>query len=161
VMGDCLALALMERRGFKPEEFRFLHPGGLLGRSAARRVHELMHGGDALPTVTEATKLREVMLVIMEKRLGVSAVLDASGKLAGVVTDGDFKRILLRHPEPWDLTAADVMSREPSVIEPDALVAAAVRRMEERPGGAITSLIVVDAERRPVGVLHLHDCLRV
>jgi len=160
VMGDCLALALMERRGFKPEEFRFLHPGGLLGRAAARRVHELMHGGDELPKVLEGTKLREVMLEIMEKRLGVAAVVDASGALAGVVTDGDFKRILLRHPEPWDLTAADVMTREPSVIEPDALVAAAVRRMEERPGGAITSLVVVDAERRAVGILHIHDCLR-
>jgi arabinose-5-phosphate isomerase len=160
VMGDCLALALMERRGFKPEEFRFLHPGGLLGRSASRRVRELMRQGEGLPCVPESAGLRDTMLEIMEKRLGMTTVVGASGALAGVVTDGDFKRILLKHPDPWGLTAADVMTRTPSVIDPDALVAAAVRAMEEREGGPITALVAIDADHRPVGVLHLHDCLR-
>jgi arabinose-5-phosphate isomerase len=77
-----------------------------------------------------------------------------------VGTDGDFKRILMRHPDPWDLTAVEIMTREPSTVSRDTLVAAAVRLMEERPAGPITALIVLDAARRPIGVLHLHDCLR-
>jgi arabinose-5-phosphate isomerase len=160
VMGDCLAIALMELRGFEPDDFRFLHPGGVIGRAAARRVRELMHGGEALPAVKRATPLREVMLEIMHKRLGITTVLDGKGKLAGVVTDGDFKRILMKHRDPWKLTAADVMSVKPSTVAPDALVASAVRAMEERPEGPITALVVVDDGRRPLGVLHLHDCLR-
>ncbi len=160
VMGDCLAVALLERRGFSPEDFRFLHPGGVIGRAASRRVEELMHGGDALPRVAETASLREVMLEIMNKRLGITTVVDAAGALAGVVSDGDFKRILMRHADPWPLTAAEIMNRAPSIIAGDALVAAAVRTMEERPAGPITALVVVDAQRRPTGVLHLHDCIR-
>jgi arabinose-5-phosphate isomerase len=160
VMGDCLAIALMELRGFEPEDFRFLHPGGVIGRAAARRVSELMHAGDAMPRVPLEAGLRDVMLEIMNKRLGTTAVVDGAGRLAGVVTDGDFKRILMKHRDPWALTAAEVMSGRPSTIGPEALVAAAVRAMEERPEGPITALVVVDGERRPVGLLHLHDCLR-
>ncbi len=160
VMGDCLAVALLERRGFKAEDFRFLHPGGVIGRSAARRVEELMHEGAALPRVGEGTPLREVMLEIMDKRLGVTTVVDSAGRLVGVITDGDFKRILLKHSDPWALTAREVMGREPSTIAREALVAAAVRQMEERPAGPITALVVVDGAGLPVGVLHLHDCLR-
>jgi arabinose-5-phosphate isomerase len=160
VMADCLAVALLERRGFKPEDFRFLHPGGVLGRSASRRVEELMHGGDQVPKVGESTGMREVMLLIMEKRLGLTTVIDGEGRLAGVVSDGDFKRILIKHPDPWRLTASEIMSRTPSTIAPDAHVAAAVRQMEEREAGPITALVVVDPDRRPIGVLHLHDCLR-
>lgn len=160
VMGDCLAVALLEARGFKADDFRFLHPGGVIGRAAARRVEERMHAGEELPRVREAATLREVMLEIMNKRLGVTTVVAANGALAGVVTDGDFKRILMRHADPWSLTAADVMTGDPSTIAKDALVAAAVRAMEERPAGPITALVVVDERRRPIGVLHLHDCLR-
>jgi arabinose-5-phosphate isomerase len=160
VMGDCLAVALLDRRGFAAEDFRFLHPGGVLGRVASRRVDELMHAGDAMPKVAESTGLRDVMLEIMERRLGVTTVVDAAGRLAGVVSDGDFKRILIRNPEPWSLVAADVMSRDPATIEPGAHVAAAVRAMEERAAGPITALVVIDPERRPLGILHLHDCLR-
>lgn len=160
VLGDCLAVALLERRGFQPEDFRFLHPGGVLGRSASRRVEELMHQGDALPRVPERASLREVMLEIMKRRLGITTVVDADGKLSGVVSDGDFKRILMKHADPWGLSAGDVMTRDSSTIAADALVASAVRAMEERPSGPITALVVVDGARRPVGVLHLHDCLR-
>lgn len=160
VMGDCLAVALLDRRGFRAEDFRFLHPGGLIGRAASRRVADLMHSGDRLPRVAASTPLREVMIEIMEKRLGITTVLDGDGVLAGVVSDGDFKRILVRNPDPWRLTAGEVMSRAPATIGPDALVAAAVRAMEERPAGPITALVVVDEVRRAVGVLHLHDCLR-
>ena len=160
VIGDCLAVALLERRGFQPEDFRFLHPGGVIGGVASRRVGELMHDGEAVPRVNSSATQREVMLEIMARRLGITTVVDASGRLAGVVSDGDFKRILVRHPDPWNLTAAEVMTRTPSVIAPDALVAAAVRQMEDHEGGPITALVVVDAARHPVGVLHLHDCLR-
>jgi arabinose-5-phosphate isomerase len=150
----------MELRGFKPEDFRFLHPGGVIGRVASRPVSELMHAGDALPRVQLHTGLRDVMLEIMDKRLGITIVLENNGALAGVVSDGDFKRILLKQSDPWGLTAADVMSRTPSTIAPDALVASAVRLMEDRPQGPITALVVVDDQQRPLGVLHLHDCLR-
>ncbi len=160
VMGDCLAVALMEQRGFAAEDFRFLHPGGVIGHAAARRVGELMHAGEGLPRVGEQATLREVMLEIMNKRLGITTVVDASGALAGVVTDGDFKRMLMKHPDPWDLKASDLLSPHPSTIGADALVASAVRVMEERPEGPITALVVVDDGRRPLGVLHLHDCLR-
>jgi arabinose-5-phosphate isomerase len=160
VMGDCLAVALLERRGFRAEDFRFLHPGGVIGSVASRRVADLMHDGPALPRVPVTAPLREVMLEIMDKRLGITAVVGERGQLAGVVSDGDFKRILVKHPDPWGLTAADVMTRTPTTVAKEALVAAAVRAMEERPGGPITALVVVDGERRPIGVLHLHDCLR-
>jgi arabinose-5-phosphate isomerase len=160
VMGDCLAVALLERRGFRPEDFRFLHPGGVIGRAAARPVEELMHGGEALPRVPEHATLREVVLEIMAKRLGITTVVTREGRLAGVISDGDFKRMLVQHADPWALHAADVMTRQPSTIEPGALVAAAVRMMEERPQGPITALVVVDGAGRPIGVLHLHDCLR-
>jgi arabinose-5-phosphate isomerase len=160
VVGDCLAVALLDRRGFAAEDFRFLHPGGVLGRAASRRVGELMHAGDALPRVARDAPLRDVMLEIMNKRLGVTTVANPDGTLAGVLSDGDFKRILVRHPDPWPLTAGEVMNQAPTVIGPDALVAAAVRAMEERPGGPITALIVVDERRHALGVLHLHDCLR-
>ena len=160
VMGDCLAVVLFERRGFQADDFRFLHPGGLLGRVASRRVAEIMHGGAELPSVAPDAPLRDVMLEIMNKRLGITTVMDERGELAGVISDGDFKRILVRHENPWGLTAKDVMTATPSLIGEDALVATAVRTMEERPGGPITALVVVDADRRPVGVLHLHDCLR-
>jgi arabinose-5-phosphate isomerase len=160
VMGDCLAVALLERRGFAAEDFRFLHPGGLLGRSASRRVGDLMHGGADLPRVALDASMREVMLEIMNKRLGITTVVDAGGTLAGVISDGDFKRILVKHADPWGLKANEVLTAEPSLIDADALVAAAVRQMEERPAGPITALVVVDDARRPLGILHLHDCLR-
>ena len=160
VMGDCLAVALLERRGFKPEDFRFLHPGGVIGGVASRRVSELMHEGEGLPRVPMTATLREIMLEIMAKRLGITAVVDATGRLRGVVTDGDFKRILVKYPDPWKLTASQIMSRTPTTISRDELVAAAVRAMEERKGGPVTALVVVDEARRPIGVLHLHDCLR-
>lgn len=160
VMGDCLAIALMQVRGFEPEDFRFLHPGGVIGRAAARRVSELMHAGEGMPRVKPDAGLREVMLEIMNKRLGITTVVDGEGRLAGVVTDGDFKRILMKFRDPWALTAAEILSDRPSTITSDALVASAVRQMEERPEGPITALVVVDGGRRPIGVLHLHDCLR-
>src|SRR5262245_13401054 len=152
VMGDCLAVALLERRGFKPEDFRFLHPGGVLGRAASLRVAERMHEGDAMPRVKPSAALRDVMLEIMAKRLGITTVVDRAGILLGVVSDGDFKRILMRHEDPWGLRADQVKSPKPSTIAPDALVATAVRLMEDHRPGPITALVVVDEANRALGI---------
>jgi arabinose-5-phosphate isomerase len=164
VLGDALAQALAARRGFREADFAFLHPGGVLGRAMRLTAADLMHGGASLPRVPESAGLHEVLVEILAKRLGITVVADAAGTLSGVVTDGDLKRILLREGAAsgalWALTAAAVMSRDPRCCTPETRVAAAVRQMEENPGGPITALVVVDGERRPLGILHLHDCLR-
>jgi arabinose-5-phosphate isomerase len=155
-MGDALAVALLEHRGFRTEDFAALHPAGTLGRKLLR-VADLMHTGDAVPRVLTTTATKDMLLEITSKRLGVTAVVDGDGRLAGVVTDGDLRRALA---EPGDLlsrTAGAVMSRRPKTIEAQALAATALAIMERH---AITSLFVVDAAGRPEGVVHLHDLLR-
>ncbi|MGD8397179.1 MAG: KpsF/GutQ family sugar-phosphate isomerase [Candidatus Eiseniibacteriota bacterium] len=161
VVGDALAVALLVRRGFAAEDFAFLHPGGVIGRSASTRVGEIAHRGSALPRVAVGTTLRDALGEIVSKRLGMTTIVDAQGRLAGVITDGDLKRILLENDAPLDRAVESFMSRSPRTIGGQALVAEAVRRMEENLPGPITSLIVVDGEKRPTGVIHLHDCLRV
>ncbi|HEV8479465.1 MAG TPA: KpsF/GutQ family sugar-phosphate isomerase [Candidatus Eisenbacteria bacterium] len=164
VLGDALAMALVARRGFKDQDFAFLHPGGVLGRAMRLTAGDLMHGGTALPRVSEDTPLKRVLVEILEKRLGITTVVDAQGRLAGVVTDGDLKRILLSHAETqdtlWSLGAQEIMSRHPATAPIELRIASAVRQMEEHSGGPITALIIVDEAQRPLGVLHLHDCLR-
>jgi arabinose-5-phosphate isomerase len=160
VIGDALAVALLLRRGIVPGDLAFLHPGGVIGRATTMRVSEVMHRGEAMPRVVESARLRDALGEIVSKRLGMTTVVDANGALVGVVTDGDFKRVLLRDPNPLDLTVGAVMSASPRTIDSEALLAEAVRRMEENEPGPITSLVVVDAARRPLGVVHLHDCLR-
>jgi arabinose-5-phosphate isomerase len=122
-----------------------------------------MHAGPDLPVVAAAASLHDALLSIMAGRVGLTCAVDAAGRLSGVLTDGDLKRILLaRGTEDFFTTPVEaVMNRAPRTIEGDALVAAAVRRMEENEPGPITALLVVDAEGRPAGVLHLHDCLRL
>jgi len=155
-MGDALAVALLEQRGFRPEDFAALHPAGTLGRKLLR-VAELMHVGAALPRVTARTSMRESLLEITSKRLGVTAVVDDDGRLAGVITDGDLRRALARPGDLLACTAGEVMTRKPKTIEAEALGARAVAVMERH---AITSLFVVDPAGRPTGVIHLHDLLR-
>jgi arabinose-5-phosphate isomerase len=160
-VGDALAVALLRRRGLTQDDFAYVHPGGLIGRHVARRVHELMHGGDALPRIGADCTLRDALVEIVDKGLGVTTLVDAEGRLVGVLTDGDLKRIILA-PGGEHVLAEPVsrfMSHHPRTIGPDALVAAAVRLMEDRRPGAVTSLVVVE-EERPVGIIHLHDCLR-
>ncbi|TMQ67239.1 MAG: KpsF/GutQ family sugar-phosphate isomerase [Candidatus Eisenbacteria bacterium] len=158
-LGDAVAIVLMRLKGFTREDFVFLHPGGVVGQAALLRVEDRMHGGDALPRVgTEAT-LRDALLEILNKRLGMTTVVDRSGVLRGILTDGDLKRILLRGDADLAQAVEKVMSRAPRSIEADALIAQAVRKMEENEGGAITSLVVLDPGGRPLGVIHLHDCL--
>ena len=160
-MGDALAVALLRRRGLTAEDFAFVHPGGLIGRQAARRVHELMRGEDALPVLSEEASLREALVEIVEKGLGVTCLLDAEGKLAGVLTDGDLKRILLgpRGDHALGEAVKHFMTREPRQIAPDAFVATAVREMEMLRPGPVTCLVAVDQDK-PVGIVHLHDCLK-
>lgn len=156
-VGDALAVALLEERGFTADDFGVLHPAGALGRRLTR-VDELMHRGAELPAVGEEASFAEVVAEISGKRLGMTAVLDAAGGLVGCITDGDLRRALERAGDPRALRARDVMTRRPRTIAPDALAAQAVAVMERH---AITQLLVVpEGGHRPLGVIHLHDLLR-
>ncbi len=153
-MGDALAIALLDRRGFREEDFAALHPKGRLG-SKLRRVDSVMHAGDAIPRVGPQATIAEVTYEISRKKLGMTAVTDERGKLLGIVTDGDLRRLMeKRKKEALDLTAAESMTKNPVTLARTELAASALRLMEER---KITSVVVVDAERRVEGVVHLHD----
>ncbi|HEV2315832.1 MAG TPA: KpsF/GutQ family sugar-phosphate isomerase [Candidatus Acidoferrales bacterium] len=153
-MGDALAIALLDRRGFREEDFAALHPAGKLG-TKLRRVDSVMHAGDALPRVGPQTPIPEVIYEISRKKLGMVVVTDSAGKLLGIVTDGDLRRLMERRKkEALDLAAADAMTKNPVTLARTELAASALRLMEER---KITSVVVVDAERRVEGVVHLHD----
>jgi arabinose-5-phosphate isomerase len=152
-LGDALAVALSEKRGFKEEDFADLHPGGNLGKRLAR-VESLMHSGEAVPRVQAATKMPDVIYEMSRKKLGVTAVVDGE-RLLGVISDGDLRRLLeQRGKDALDLTAQDCMTRTPKTIGPREFAATALARMEEK---KITSLVVVDGERRLLGIVHLHD----
>jgi arabinose-5-phosphate isomerase len=152
-LGDALAVALSERKGFKEEDFANLHPGGKLGKRLAR-VESLMHTGDALPCVAPSARMADVIYEMSRKKLGVTAVLEGE-KLVGVISDGDLRRLLeKRGKDVMDLTAAEAMTREPKTISTDEFAATAIALMEEK---KITSLMVVDGKDRLVGIIHLHD----
>ncbi len=156
-MGDALAIALLEARGFTPEDFAFSHPGGSLGRRLLLRVADLMHGGDALPRVGDDTSLRDALLEMTAKGLGMTTVVSGDGKLAGVFTDGDLRRVLEGNVDLRTAAIRDVMTPHGHTIGPGALAADAVRIMEER---RINGLVVVDEADRPIGALNMHDLLR-
>lgn len=155
-LGDALAVALLTRRGFSAAEFRTFHPGGKLG-SRLRHVRDLMHSGDAMPLTVGETPMHEALLLITEKQFGCVGVVDADGRLAGIVTDGDLRRAM--GPDLLSRRVFEIMTQAPRSIGPDALAAEALHAMTARQR-RITSLFVVDADRRPVGILHLHDLLR-
>lgn len=157
-MGDALAVVLLEKKGFKEEDFAIRHPGGILGRKLLLRVEDLMHRGDQLPLVKEETPMKETLLEITSKRLGVTGVLDARGSLVGVITDGDLRRGLESKGNIFRLKAKDLMTRNPKTISADTLAAEAVTVMERYP---ITSLFVLEnGGRKPLGVIHLHDLVK-
>jgi len=159
-LGAALAIAVMERRSFKVEDFASLHPGGSLGRKLFLRVEDLMHTGESLPGVSVETSMKDAILEITSKRLGVTGVYDGKGRLAGIITDGDLRRAIERYDDSLlAKTAGDVMTATPKVVRRDALAAYALKKMEEF---SITSLFGVDDERdaRPVGIIHIHDLLR-
>lgn len=159
-MGDALVVALITLKGFTRDDFAMFHPSGVLGRSLLVRVGELMHTGDELPIVTADMTLRQSLPEIVDKRLGGTCVVDARGRLVGICVDGDVKRVLLDREDALDRAITETMNPAPTVIGPDMLAARALRMMEARAEGPITLLIVVDDQRRPVGLLHIHDVLR-
>ncbi len=152
-LGDAIAIALLERKGFSPDRFHALHPGGRLGRTLLK-VADLMHRGEEVPRGGGDTAMDDAFLVMTNKRFGCVAIVDGDGILQGVITDGDLRRHM--SPGLLDLRAAEVMTRAPKTIGADALASEAVGLMNEN---AITNLFVVE-DGRPVGILHIHDCLR-
>ena len=152
-LGDALAVALAERKGFREEDFASLHPGGKLGKRLAR-VESLMHSGDALPRVTPQTKMPDVIYEMSRKKLGITTVVDGE-KLLGIISDGDLRRLLERSgKDALDLTAGECMTRNAKTISSSEFAATALALMEER---KITSLAVVDATGKLEGIIHLHD----
>ena len=152
-LGDALAVAVMQKRNFRPVDFKVYHPGGKLGAQLLH-VAALMHAGEALPLIGEAAPMGEALLVMTAKSFGVVGVTDKDGCLAGIITDGDLRR----HMDGlMQMKACDVMSRNPRTIRPDALAVEALGQMNDR---KITCLFATDAAHKPVGLIHIHDCLR-
>ncbi|MFL6203292.1 MAG: SIS domain-containing protein [Thermoanaerobaculia bacterium] len=152
-MGDALAMALLEARGFTREDFALLHPAGQLGKRLLK-VHQLMHAGDALPRVLASTPMRDAIYEMSRKGLGITAVTDEEGRLLGCVSDGDLRRQLEHDEELLRKTAGDCMTRNPRTIPGEELAAAALKTMEDH---RITSLFVCGADARLEGIVHLHD----
>ncbi|MFM8532321.1 MAG: SIS domain-containing protein [Acidimicrobiia bacterium] len=155
-MGDALAMTVLVEKGFKPEDFANLHPGGKLGKRLMR-VEQLMHSGDALPVVLLHTSMRDVIYEMNRKGLGMTSVVDKDGSLAGIITDGDLRRKMGSAPNAMELHARDLMTVNPVAITPSTMADEALAVMEQR---KITSIVVIDAERRVEGVVHLHDLWR-
>ncbi len=160
-MGDALAVVLLDRRGFKEEDFACYHPGGALGKRLLLRVSDIMHTGDAIPKVSEDALVKDAIYEISSKKMGVTAVLDAAGRLLGVISDGDLRRWMERTEKSGENLlvkhAREIMTKNPKVIGKDALAAEAVAIMEN---SSITCLLIVDSGKRPEGVIHLHDLLK-
>lgn len=157
-MGDAIAVALLTRRGFRMEDFASFHPGGSLGKKLLIRVKDLMHTGDALPLVSPQTSMTAAVMEISGKRLGITVVGGSDGELLGIVTDGDLRRGIEKWGKSFfDMTAEEVMSKNPKVIAEDELAAKALAIMEEN---SITSLVVPDETGKAIGIIHLHDILR-
>ena len=152
-LGDALAMALLEARGFGPEDFARLHPGGQLGKRFLR-VDQLMHAGDEVPRVTVSTPMRDAIYEMSRKRFGITAVVEDGGRLAGVISDGDLRRLIERDEEVLRRTAGECMHANPRTIAGDELASAALKRMQDH---RITSLFVVAGDGGLAGILHLHD----
>jgi arabinose-5-phosphate isomerase len=157
-MGDAIAVALLVKRGLSEQDFAFFHPGGSIGKKFFIKVKDLMHSGDKLPVVPFEMPVSKAVIEVSSKRLGHAIVLDKEGIIAGVLTDGDVRRGL----EKWggalfEMTAGEVMTKNPKTISEDELAAKALSIMESH---SITALIVPDAEGKPVGIIHLHDILK-
>ncbi|WAJ36737.1 KpsF/GutQ family sugar-phosphate isomerase [Pseudomonas sp. GOM7] len=157
VLGDALAIALLEARGFTAEDFAFSHPGGALGRRLLLKVENVMHAGDTLPQVQRGTSLRDALLEMTQKGLGMTAVLERDGRLAGIFTDGDLRRALDKGIDVRQALIDEVMTPHGKTVHGEMLAAEALKIMEDN---KISALVVVDAEDRPVGAFNLGDLLR-
>lgn len=158
VMGDALAIALLDMRGFTSEDFAFLHPGGSLGKRLSLKISEIMYKDEKVPKVHQHASLKEAILEMTSKRLGTTSVVDDDDKLVGILTDGDLRRLLEKHNDMQDLQAVDVMTKNPKTIQPDYLASFALQQMENF---KITSLVVVNGNHQPVGIVHLHDLIEI
>jgi arabinose-5-phosphate isomerase len=157
-LGDALAITLLNRRGFKEEDFAIFHPAGNLGKRLLLKIEDLMHVGNAIPVVKMDTLMKDAIIEISSKRLGITTVVDSRGKLVGVITDGDLRRGIEKWGEGFlTMKAEEVMTYRPKTIKRDVLAAQAVSIMERH---AITVLIVVDDENNIEGIIHLHDLLK-
>ncbi|TNF48649.1 KpsF/GutQ family sugar-phosphate isomerase [bacterium] len=155
-LGDAMAVALLEVRGFTEEDFALFHPGGALGRRLLT-VGDIMHTGNDIPKVFADVPVRDAILEITSKKLGFTTVVDPEARLLGIITDGDLRRLLEREPEPLAQTAVKVMTQDPKMINKEALAARALQVMEKH---SITNLVVGDDTRNIEGVIHLHDILK-
>jgi arabinose-5-phosphate isomerase len=156
-MGDALAIAVMTHRGFKQGDFTLFHPGGHLGRRLALTVSDLMHRAEEIPLSREEASLKEVILEMSEKRLGLTCVIDAGGSLQGLITDGDLRRAMEQFPHILHLKACEIMTRHPKTVAETLPAVDALALMEKF---SITSLLIVDETGKPTGVLHIHDLLK-
>ena len=158
VMGDALSVALLQKRGFTAEDFALLHPGGSLGKRLSLRIEEIMIKGDGIPIIKEDASIKYIILEMTSKRLGTTCVVNKDGKLTGVITDGDLRRLLEKTMDVKDLVATDIMSKNPKVTNKDFLASFALQIMENH---KITSLIVADKNKKPIGIVHLHDLVNL
>ncbi|GJQ19766.1 MAG: arabinose-5-phosphate isomerase [Bacteroidia bacterium] len=156
-MGDALAVALLERRNFTKEDFAMFHPGGNLGKQLLLKIEEMMVAGKDIPVVKEEATLPEAIYVMTSGRLGATCVVDGNGRLTGIITDGDLRRLLARMTNVTDVRASEVMTRNPKTIRRGMLAVVALEEMERF---SITQLIVVDDDQKPVGMVHLHDLVK-
>ncbi len=157
VMGDALAIALLDERHFSSEDFALLHPGGQLGRKLILKVADVMHTGDQIPIVSEETNMKDVILEMTSKRLGTTTVINKKGELVGIFTDGDLRRLVERTDEIFSLKAKQAMTRNPKTINGEELAVKALNMMESY---SITSLIITNGKKEPIGIIHLHDILK-
>jgi arabinose-5-phosphate isomerase len=157
VMGDALAIALLEERHFSTEDFALLHPGGYLGKRLLLKVKDVMHTGNSIPMVFEDANMKDVILEMTSKRFGATTVVNDKKELVGIFTDGDLRRLVEKTEEIFKLKAREIMVRNPKTIEEEALAVKALNRMEFF---NITCLIVPNGNKEPVGILHLHDLLK-
>jgi arabinose-5-phosphate isomerase len=158
VIGDALSVTLLKKRGFTAEDFAFLHPGGSLGKRLSLKIKEIMTQGDKIPVVREDCHIKDVIFEITSKRLGATCVVDSNGILSGIVTDGDLRRLLEKTLDIKELKARDIMTKNPKVMNPDYLASFALQQMENY---KITSLIIINGDKHPVGIIHLHDLINL
>lgn len=157
-LGDALAVSLLKKRNFTAKDFAFLHPGGSLGKRLSLKIKEVMITGDRIPKVKKITSMKDVIFEITSKRLGTTCVVDDEGRLAGIITDGDLRRLLEKTLDISGLSAKDVMTTKPKVLKEDYLASFALQQMENF---KITSLVIVDDNNYPIGIVHLHDLINL
>ena len=157
VMGDAIAIAMLKARNFTPDDFAALHPGGFLGRRLVKLISELHHTGDDIPLVNKDATMKEMILIMTSKRLGCVVIKDENGKIAGIFTDGDLRRLAEQNQELFSYRALDVMIKNPKAIAQSAVLDAGLAIMEKH---SISQLPTVDENQKLIGIIHLHDILK-